>query len=116
MGSKKAKRLFKELPLYKALIEKRYIKRLDNIDMLHELPIYDELSIIKTWKLFKRYAISYSIEIIVSKKPSVQLTVSKPSIKDLFKDLLDEIKGLKITLKVLLSKYKENADRKCAPV
>ena len=64
MGSKKAKKLFKELLLYKALIKKLYIKRLDNIDMLRELPVYDELSIVKTWKVFKEYAISYSIEII----------------------------------------------------
>ena len=37
---------------------------------------------------------------------SVQLTINKPSIEDLFKDLLNEIKGFKfeITLKVLLSK------------
>ena len=37
----------------------------------------------------------------------------KPSIKDLFKDLLKEIKGFKcqISLKVLLSKCKENTDR-----
>ena len=35
-----------------------------------------------------------------------------------FKDLLDEIKGFKyqITLKVLLSKYKENTDREFTPV
>ena len=64
LGSKKANRLFKELLLYKALIKKLYIKRLDNIDMLRELPVYDELSIVKTWKVFKEYAISYSIEII----------------------------------------------------
>ena len=41
------------------------------------------------------------------------MKISKPSIEDLFKDLLDEIKGFKyqITLKLLLSKYKENTDR-----
>ena len=48
----------------------------------------------------------------------VQLTISRPSIKDFFKDLLGEIKDFKchITLKVLLSKYKENAERKFASV
>ena len=57
----------------------------------------------KISKGFKGYARSYSIEIIDSKYPSVQLTISKPSIKDLFKDLLNEIKGFKyqITLKLL---------------
>ena len=36
----------------------------------------------------------------------------------MFKDLLNEIKGFKyqITLKILLSKYKENTDREFAPV
>ena len=39
--------------------------------MLHELPLYNELNIAKTSKTFKRYARSYSIEIIDSKDPSV---------------------------------------------
>ena len=107
-----------ELPFYNALIEKPYIKRLNNIDTLHELPFYNELNSVKTSKAFEGYARSYSTEILDSKDPSVQLTISKPSIKDLFKDLLNEIKGFKyqITLKVLLSKYRENTDRDFAPV
>ena len=46
------------------------------------------------------------------------MAVSKPSIKDLFKDLLNEIKCLKYqtALKVLLSKYKKDADREFATV
>ena len=78
--------------------------------MLLEIPFHNELSIVKTPKAFQGYARSYSIEIINLKDPSVQLTISKPSIKEIFKDLLDEIKGFKyqITLKVLLNKYKEN--------
>ena len=45
------------------------------------------------------------------------MTISKPSIEVLFKDLLGGIKGFKykITLKILLSKYKENTDREFAP-
>ena len=115
---KEAKRLFKELPFCNALIKKPYIKRLNNIDMLCELPFYDELNIVKVSKAFKGYARKYSIEIIDSKDPSVQLTINKPSIKDLLKDLLNAIKGFKhqITLKVLLSKYKENTNREFAPI
>ena len=62
----------------------------------------------KMLKAFKIYARTYKIKIINSKDPSAQLTASKPSIKDLFKDLLDEIKGFKyqITVKVLFSKYR----------
>ena len=128
---KEVKRSFKELPFYGALIEKPYTllgyldplaveqqwatKRLDDVDMLRELPFYDELNIVQTSKAFKGYARSYSFEVIDSKDQSV---ISRPSIKDLFKDLLTEIKSFKyqITLKVLLSKYKENAEREFAPV
>ena len=46
------------------------------------------------------------------------MTISKPSIKNLFKDLLDEIKDFKykITLNVFLTKCKENADEEFVPV
>ena len=45
------------------------------------------------------------------------MTASKPSIEDLFEDLLYEIKGFKYqtTVKVLLSKYKENEITEFAP-
>ena len=81
--------------------------------MLHELLFFNELAILKTSKLFREYARTYRIERVDSKDPSVQLEISEPSIKDLFKDLLYEIKATKyqITLKVLLSKYKKNTDK-----
>ena len=41
------------------------------------------------------YARTYKVEIIDSKDPLAQLEASKSSIKDLFKDLLDEVKGFK---------------------
>ena len=71
--------------------------------MLRELPFYDELNIAKTSKIFKGGARSYSIEIIDSKYLCF---------RDLFKDLINEIKGFKyqITLKVLLSKKKIQAE------
>ena len=52
------------------------------------------------------YARSYKVEIVDKKYPLVQLQASKSSIEDLFKDLLDEMKGFKyqITIRVLLSK------------
>ena len=114
---KEAKRLFQELPFY-VLIEKPRIKRVKNIDLLHELPFYDELSNVKISQAFQRYARSYKIEIINSNGPLAQLEASKSSIKDLFRDLLDEIKGFKyqITVKVLLRKHKENGGIEFAPV
>ena len=89
------KRLFQELPFYNVLIEKPHIKHLSNRDLLHELPFYDELSILQISKAFKGYEKSYKIEIIDSKDPLAQLEASKSSIKDLLKDLLDNIKGFK---------------------
>ena len=79
-----AKRQFKELPFYNALIAKPYIKRLNNIDMLCELPLFAEKSIVKTSKAFEGYERNYSIEIIDSNDPSVQLTITKPSSNDFF--------------------------------
>ena len=38
---------------------------------------------------------TYKVEIIDSKETLAQLQASKSSIKDLFKDLLDELKGFK---------------------
>ena len=57
----------------------------------------------------KRYARSYNVEIIDSKDPLVQLEASKSSIEDLFKDLLNEMKGFKyqITVATLLSNKKK---------
>ena len=70
------------------------------------------MSITEVSKAFKRYARSYKIEIVDHKDPLVQLEASKSSIKDLFKDLLSEMKGFKyqITVAVLLSNEKGNED------
>ena len=49
---------------------------------------------------------SYKVEIVKEKAPLIQLEASKRSIKDLFKDVLNEAKGFKyqILLKVVLKK------------
>ena len=80
--------------------------------MLSELPLYEELNIIKTNHLFRGYAISYRVEILEKKGPIEQLEASKSSVKDMFSDLLNETKGFKyqITLKVMLKKYKPNGE------
>ena len=41
---------------------------------------------------------SYRVEIIERKDPTVQLEASKSSIKDLYSDLLNETKGFNIRL------------------
>ena len=101
---------FKELPFYNKPIE-RPIKRLKNIDPLVELPFYEQLSVIKTDQAFKGYAVSYKVEIIEKKDPFLQLEASNLSIKDLFNDLLNKLKGsYQITVEVLLKKYKHNGE------
>ena len=94
-NEKEAKNLFKTLAFYNVLIEKSELKKLSNIELLDELPFFDELSITEVSKTFKRYARSYKVEIVDHKDPLVQLEASKSSIKDLFKDLLNEMKGFK---------------------
>ena len=97
---------FQELPFYNKFIEKPKLKRLKNVDLLAEQPFYEQLSIVKTNQAFKGYAMSYKIEIVEKKDLIVQLELSKPSITDLFSDLLNKTKGFKyqITVKVLLKK------------
>ena len=48
----------KEIPFYNKSIEKPKIKRLKNIDLLSELPFYEELNAIKTNHAFRGYAMS----------------------------------------------------------
>ena len=49
---------FKELPFYNTYIEEPKIKPLKNIDLLSELPFYEELNVIKTDQTFRGYATS----------------------------------------------------------
>ena len=92
--------------LFNASIKEPKIKRLKNVDLLAELPFYDQLNIIKTDQAFKGYARSYKVEIVDKKDLIVQLEANKSSIKDFFNDLLNETKGSKyqITVKVLFKK------------
>ena len=63
---------FKELPFYNKPIKKPKFKRLKNIDQLTELPFYDQLGVIKTNQAFRGYAMSYKVEVIERKYPTVQ--------------------------------------------
>ena len=109
---------FKELPFYNKPMEKPEVKRLKNIDRLAELPFYEQLSVIKTNQVFRGYAMSQKVEIIERKDPIVQLEASKSSIKDMFSDLLNEIRDFKyqITVKIQLKKHKHNGGIEIVPV
>ena len=95
---------FKELLFCNKYIRKPKIKSVKNIDLLSQLPLNEELNVIKTNDAFRGYATSYKVEIIEKKDPIKQLETSKSSIKDLVSDLLNEAKGFKyqIILKVIL--------------
>ena len=90
----------------------------DVVNYFKELPFYEELDVIKTDRAFRGYAMSYKDDIVQKKDPLIQLQASKSSIKDLFNNLLDEIKGFKyqITVKVLLRKHKQNEKIELTPV
>ena len=116
-------KIFHVLPFYNAYIEcnsleKPKVKKLNNVELLKELLFYDELSIAKNKAAFSGYPRSYKIEIVVKRDVIVQLKASALSIKELFKDLLIELKGFKyqITLAVLLSKMKNNCEIEYSPV
>ena len=94
-------------------IEKANIKKPNNVVMLRELPFYEELNIVKTVEALKNYAKSYNIEITKDNDqklngPLAHWEASKPVIKDLFRDLLIEMKGFKY--QVYFSKQKGNGD------
>ena len=63
-GEKESKRLFQKLPFHNTSIEKLCIKHLKNIDLLSELPFYNELSI-KSMRLIRSIKL---IELIKLKK------------------------------------------------
>ena len=57
---------FKDFPFYNKSIE-RPVKRLKNIDPSVELPLYEQLSVIKTDQAFEGFVMSYKVEIIEKK-------------------------------------------------
>ena len=101
-------KIFKILPFYDSYIERPKIKKLNNAQLLKEPPFYDDLSIVKNKTAFSGYSKSYKVEIFDKRDVIVQLKSSKIAIKDLFKDLLVELKSFQILLYVLLSKVKSS--------
>ena len=57
---------------------------LKNIDLLSELPFYEELNVIKTNHAFRGYAMSYKVELVEKQDPIKQSEASKSSIKYFF--------------------------------
>ena len=113
-----AKELFKILPFYNTYIEKPKVKKLNNVELLKELPFHDKLSIVKNKTVFSGYAQSYKIGIIDKRDVIVQLKTCEIVIKELFENLVIESKGFKyqITSAVSLSKVKNSGEIEYSPV
>ena len=77
-------KIFKILSFYNNYIERPKIKKLSNVNLLKELPFYDELDIVKNKTAFSGYDQSYKIEIVDKKDVIAQLKTSKISIENLF--------------------------------
>ena len=124
MHSWDANKAFKILPFYNTHIDQPRVKKVNNVELLKELPFHDKLSIVKNKTAFSGYGQSYKIEIVDKRNVVVQLnrlrccSASKISIAELFKDLLIELKGFKyqITLAVLMSKVKNSGFNDYSPV
>ena len=56
-----ANKIFQLLPFYDSYIEKPKVKKLNNIQLMKELPFYDELSIVKNKTAFSGYVKTYKI-------------------------------------------------------
>ena len=82
---------FEELVLYNKYIEKLKITRLKNINLLSELPFYEELNVIKTNRAFRGYATRHKVKLVVKKDPLIQLEASQSSIKDLFNSIYSDL-------------------------
>ena len=113
-----ANKIFKILPFYNTFIHKLKVRKLNNVQLLKQLPFYDELSIVKNKIAFSGSAQSYKIEIFDKKDVVVQLKASEIVIKQLFRDLWIELKGFKyqITLAALLSNMKNSGEVEYSPV
>ena len=66
LGWKRSKKIVSRTCYMMFFIEKPRIKHLKNINLLHELPFYNKLSVKQVSKAFKRYEKTYKIERIDS--------------------------------------------------
>ena len=58
---------FKEFSIYNKYIDKPIIKCLNKIDLLSELPFYEQLNIIKRNHAFRGYTMNCKVELVKKK-------------------------------------------------
>ena len=100
------KGLLRKQPFYKESIKKALVEKLNNHELLRELPFSDDNNISRKERAYKKYAETYEVEIINSKSLSDSMSMGENSIKHLFDDLLGEKRGFNYTLsnKIILKK------------
>ena len=76
---------YKILPIYDSYLEKPEIKKLNNVELLKELPFYDDLSIIKYKTAFSGYVRICKIEKVDKRDVIVQLKANKIVIDEFLK-------------------------------
>ena len=93
-------------PFYKESIKKARVEKLNNNELLRELPFSDDINISRKKRAYKKYAETYEAEIINGKSLSDSMSMSENSIKNLFDDLLGEKRGFNYALsnKIILKK------------
>ena len=101
-------------PFYKESIKKARVEKLNNNELLHELPFSDDINISRKERAYKKYAETYEVEIINSKSLSDSMSISENSIKKLFDDLLGEKRGFNYALsnKIILKKRNNDNEHK----
>ena len=73
---------YKILPIYDSYLEKPEIKKLNNVELLKELPFYDDLSIIKYNTAFSGYVRTCKIEKVEMLEMILLLNTMKNLIKN----------------------------------
>ena len=86
---------FKEFPFYNNQLKNQRLNAYKTLICFLIFLFYEELSVQKINHAFRGYAISYEVELVEKKDRFEQLEASRLSIKDLFNDLFNDIKGFK---------------------
>ena len=60
-----ANKIFQILPFYSTYIEKYKVKKLNNVQLIKELPFSDELSIVKNKTAFRGYAKAIKLNLLI---------------------------------------------------
>ena len=86
-----------------------------NCELLRQLPLYDDINILRKEMAFRGYDETYELEIINNRSLSDLLFMSKISVKNLFDELLREKSGFKHIISVKITLKKQNNGNELDP-